>query len=357
MTKPDLSTSSASQLPPLEHEDADPVGPRLDQNLDPAVITASSLANPNQFIRQGMHATLIINPNAGSTGDATVEQLEAGLSELGYICEHRETQTADDLEAVLQDPGDFVVAAGGDGTLRAVAMRLAGRGIPLAVVPLGTANNIGLSVGVTGSLQAWLEGFRQPRRMPFDLGVVRGSWGREMFLEGAGVGLFAQGLANYDPDIGKNLLRAIGATVQTLREFTPQAFRVWLDDEPLEEPLMMLEVMNTPSIGPRLRLAPEADPNDGLLDLIMVSPDQQVGYFGYLGNLVQGRFTDLPNVSHRRVRKVAFEWDGSPFHTDDLVHERETVERLEIEVWPAALELWLPEMANSLNTSGASISP
>jgi diacylglycerol kinase (ATP) len=307
------------------------------------------------MVNAGFRTTLIINPNAGSTGENTVEQLEAGLRELGYDCEHRHTETPDDLETVLSDPGDLVVAAGGDGTLRAVAMQLAGRGIPLAVVPMGTANNIGLSVGVTGSVESWLEGFKQPRKVPFDVGVVRGSWGRELFLEGAGVGLFANGLANYDPDIGKNVLRAIGATVQTWREFTPKAFRVWVEGEPLEEPLMMLEVMNTPSIGPRLRLAPEANPGDGLLDVVMVSADQQVGFTSYLANLVQGRFTDLPNVTHRRVRQVAFEWDGSPLHTDDLLHQTETTERLEIEVWPAALELWLPASETSTNASSAAL--
>jgi diacylglycerol kinase (ATP) len=304
-----------------------------------------------------MKTTLIINPNAGSTGQATVDQLEAGLRELGHDCQHRETQSADDLERVLEDPGDLVVAAGGDGTLRAVAMHLAGRGVPLAVVPMGTANNIGLSLGVTNSLSMWLEGFRQPRKTTFDVGIVRGSWGRELFLEGAGVGLFANGLANYDPDIGKNVLRAIGAAVQTLREFTPKAFRVWLEDEPLEEPLMMLEVMNTPSIGPRLRLAPEADPSDGFLDVVMVLPDQHVGFTGYIANLVQGRFTDLPNVTHRRVRKVALEWDGSPFHTDDLVHQFDTPERLEIEVWPAALQLWLPESAEVVPAAVDALAP
>ncbi|MDX2006866.1 MAG: diacylglycerol kinase family lipid kinase [Meiothermus sp.] len=294
-----------------------------------------------------MKTTLIVNPNAGGTGEGTIQRLEDSLGALGYVCEHRETHSAKDLEEALSDPGELVVAAGGDGTLRAVATRLAGRGVPLALVPLGTANNIARSLGIVGPPESWLEGLRAPRRVPFDVGRVRGSWGTDLFLEGAGAGLFALGLSNYDPEIGKDVLRALGAALQTLREYVPRPFLVWLDGEPVAEPLTMLEVMNTPSIGPRLRFAPQADPGDGLLDVVLVSAEHNLGFASQLAGLISGQFTELPNVAHRRCRRVALEWDGSPFHLDDELRQADAPERLEIEVWPAALEIWLPAQAQA----------
>lgn len=114
------------------------------------------------------------------------------------------------------------------------------------------------------------------------------------------MGLFASGLANYNPEDGKSPLRAVGATLQTLREFAPKSFKIWLDGHLNQEPAALLEVMNTPAIGPRLRLAPEAKPDDGWLDVITISADQQVGFTTYIAGYVQGQLADLPNITHRR---------------------------------------------------------
>lgn len=303
-----------------------------------------------------MQATLLINPKAGNTASVETLDLQNLLYEAGFSSEHRPTENETDLDTALQDPGDLVVAVGGDGTLRAVATRLAGKGVPLVLVPMGTANNIGNALGLVRNPQQILSGLQQPRRQTFDLGRLRGPWGEDYFLEGAGTGLFAATLATYDPEEGKNPLRALTATVQTLSGYQPQEIKVWLDGEEQSQTTVLLEVMNTPAIGPRLRLAPNADPGDGWLDVVVVNPDQQVGFTTYLNNLLQGKFDDLPNVNVNRCRKVELEWNGSPFHCDGEVRSDETLElpqHIEIEVWPAALELWLP--AESVAAKEASV--
>src|SRR5262245_17508619 len=88
-----------------------------------------------------------------------------------------------DPEALIRGPSDLVVAAGGDGTVSAAARALAGRGVPLAILPLGTANNIARCLGTDGSIEQVIESWRTARRRPFDLGTVHGAWGREWFVE------------------------------------------------------------------------------------------------------------------------------------------------------------------------------
>lgn len=301
-----------------------------------------------------MKATLIVNPNAGGTNAASVEELEQLLREAGFEPHHFETNSEEDLSEAIEHPADLIVAAGGDGTIRGVATRLAGKKLPLSIVPLGTANNIGRAVEVSGKPSSYLVGLKNPKKQAFDIGVIRAPWGTEYFLEGAGLGLFATSMANYNPEEGKSPFRALTAGIQTLREFEAKELKVWLDDEVLEDPIVILEVMNTPAIGPRLRLAKDADPGDGLFDVVLINHDQEVGFLNYASGLLQGQLAELPNVNIRRCRKVAIEWDGSPFHLDAEVRQGEAGGRIEIEVWPAALELWIPSEPES-NSQGTAV--
>lgn len=269
-------------------------------------------------------------------------ELEARLIGAGYAARHVPTETLEDLDRALADPGDLVVVAGGDGTVRATVARLAGRGIPLAILPMGTANNIGGALGLMGNPTELLGGLAEPQRKTYDLGWVRGPWGEDFFLEAAGWGLFAATMAVYDPEAGKSPFRALTAFVQALSSFQPQPLRVAIDGEELDEPVLLLEVMNTPALGPRLRLAPEASPCDGWLDAVLIREDGRVGLTRYLTGLLQNRLEELPNVTVHRCKRLRLEWDGSPFHLDAEIRTSELPATLELEIRPAALELWLP---------------
>ena len=83
--------------------------------------------------------------------------------------------------------------AGGDGTVGKVARRLIGSRTPLAILPMGTANNIANTLGITGrSLEQLIKGWNTARCINFDAGVAKGPWGSRCFIEGFGTGLFAE---------------------------------------------------------------------------------------------------------------------------------------------------------------------
>jgi diacylglycerol kinase family enzyme len=83
-------------------------------------------------------------------------------------------------------PGAKVIVAGGDGTVRFVARRLAGTDNPLGILPLGTFNNFARSLGIPMDLEAAIQVARHGRPTPVTLGRVNG----EPFLEAAAVGMF-----------------------------------------------------------------------------------------------------------------------------------------------------------------------
>lgn len=179
----------------------------------------------------------------------------------------------------MRDPGDLVVAAGGDGTIRGVALALAqtGRGVPLALAPLGTANNIARTLGLKDTTENLLRGLAAPQKRPFDLGLIHAPWGKSLFLEAFGFGMFAQGLAIYHPDARKSLLRAARAAIRTLRHYKAREWQLELDGDDLSDRYLIGELMNTAAMGLRLSLAPGADPGDGLFDLVLAREDMSVG--------------------------------------------------------------------------------
>ena len=96
-----------------------------------------------------MRITLIHNPKAGDARHGK-DQLMAALAEAGHHATYQSTKEPG-FKKALKQPADLVLAAGGDGTIGKVAFRLIDSGIPLSVLPLGTANNLARALGFVAS--------------------------------------------------------------------------------------------------------------------------------------------------------------------------------------------------------------
>jgi diacylglycerol kinase family enzyme len=66
-----------------------------------------------------------------------------------------------------------------------------GKSVPITILPMGTANNIASTLGLSGlSIDDLIGGWANGRRMGLDIGLARGPWGGRYFIEGLGLGLF-----------------------------------------------------------------------------------------------------------------------------------------------------------------------
>ena len=134
---------------------------------------------------------MIHNPAAGDgsqpSGDRIVEMIESA----GHKVKYHSTKEKDWKKA-LKKSCDIIAIAGGDGTVGKVVRRLIGSPIPVAILPMGTANNIGHAIGLTGrALESLITEWETGRRSSFDIGEAEGPWGSNYFVEGVGIGLFA----------------------------------------------------------------------------------------------------------------------------------------------------------------------
>jgi diacylglycerol kinase family enzyme len=312
-----------------------------------------------------MKATLIYNTNAGGKTKYTPELLQDALKEAGYRPVYRATSSEKDLDGILNEDLDgLVVAAGGDGTVRAVATRLLDReNVPLAILPMGTANNLCRSLGVEGSILEIIDGLKNPRKFMYDVGYVQAPWGEDYFLEGAGFGFFADVLATYDPDQGKSIFRGIVTLAETLSTYATYAPLVRVDDEVIVGNFLLVEVLNTKAVGPRLQFAPQADPGDGLFEVVRVYERHEEGFLTYMRHMLTENLDELTSYEVSQGRKLEIEWTGFRFHIDGEVRPSTnkrppdytpasgirpllrgaSKSTLLIEILPQVLELWLPQ--------------
>lgn len=265
-----------------------------------------------------MHATLVYNPQAKSTAKVTPEEILEALRQAGYDPSYTPTAAEEELDGVLQQARDLVVVAGGDGSIRAVATRLLKRNIRITPLPLGTANNIARTLSLSGKPLEIIAGLADPVERILDIGCVTSPQGVNYFLEAMGIGVFADILEKYNPEDGKSVGRAIQTLLKTLNDYQPKFFHVNVDGQDFSGSYLLFEVMNTPTMGFHYRLAPEAKPDDGLFDLVLIHANQREQYVKFIKSVLTGTLEKLPDVSIQRGRKLEIAWRGFPLHVDGV---------------------------------------
>ncbi len=229
-----------------------------------------------------------------------------------------------DPESLLDVPADLVVAAGGDGTVGAAARALAGRGVPLGVMPLGTANNVARSLGIDGGPDEVAATWNTARRRPLDLGRVRLPDGEARFLEAVGGGLIAAGIAAHQSRPGadaapvhRKIPDAVRAYRDVLEGLQPCRCRVSVDGDARFEQLLLVEVLNTRSVGPRLELASDVDSSDGRFSVVTATPADRDALREYL-HTREAEDPGPAGLMARPAREVTIRgWDR--LHVDDHI--------------------------------------
>ena len=216
-----------------------------------------------------MRATLFHNPTAGHKADK--DDILAAMKLADFDVRYVSVKDTA-IEQAFEKKTDLIVIAGGDGTITEVLTKVPDRSVPVALLPLGTANNIARSFGIAGTPQELVETWKIDRTHPLDIGLVKGSWGSARFLEGFGVGLFAgflQAANKRDKAKGAdNLRKGRELLEKRLKTAKPIDLSITVEGKSLSGEFLGVEVMNVPFTGPGLPLARKAHVADGLLDVV-----------------------------------------------------------------------------------------
>ncbi|HWU06048.1 MAG TPA: diacylglycerol kinase family protein [Streptomyces sp.] len=299
--------------------------------------------------------TVVFNPTV--TDEAACAALRRVLEDHGHHGADFVPTTAGDpgkgqTERAVREGAALVVVCGGDGTVRAAAEALAGTGIPLAVVPCGTGNllarNLGLPVKPAQALAVALRGV--PHRL--DLGRIEGDgMPPAHFTVMAGAGLDAAMLESTS-DRAKALLGWPAYVMAGLRELRAPRMRLTVGIDgarPLRRTGRMVLIANTGKVQGGAALVPAAEPDDGLLDLMILDPRGPAGWLSAVASLARrwpegrtGRADGSPPVEYFTFRHadIRFE-EAQPRELDgDPVPPGR---RLTAQVRPGALTVLMPD--------------
>ncbi len=258
--------------------------------------------------------------------------------------------TADDFGSrqaarAIEARADVVLAAGGDGTVRSIAEGLRGSGLPMALLPAGTGNilarNLDIAIAqLTASVHTAFTGVDRA----IDVGVVeleRADHSREThaFVVLAGLGLDAKMIANTRPELKRRVgwLAYVDAIARSMRDSEKIRMRYRLGSDP--EKTMSVHTILVGNVGllpGNILLLPDAEPDDGLFEIVTLRPE---GFGGWaqiwlrivwengvlrrssVGRRLAARGRDVRALRYLRGRRISvrldrpedFELDGDDF--------------------------------------------
>jgi diacylglycerol kinase (ATP) len=284
---------------------------------------------------------LIANGNAsGIRGHGeTIDQAASLLRARGASVESTRTASPAELDHLVSEEERRVVLLGGDGTLHAVA-NVCGHKPEIALLPLGRANNIARALGVPLDLDAAADLAVYGRSVELD-GISVQTPGLSMTaLEGVSVGFHAQARARYrgvnSADTAAGVAAALGAFVH----FEPVSAALEIDGELEVRRFGQLFVANIPLYGPRLPVAPSADPSDGILEVVELDARGRISLATQFAQLRQGTHVGRDGVRIRPAQRVRIATDGqTPVVADTTVL---SVGPVELTVQPRTIRVVAP---------------
>ena len=281
---------------------------------------------------------LLVNPSAGrkpaapSSGDPPLEpeQLRDLLAADLQVTLHELAEDDDpgELAAGAARGGRDVVVAGGDGTVRPAAAALVGSEATLGVIPRGSWNNIATGWGLPARERDAADVVRRGIERRVDVGLAWHISAGEgapdeppddaaAFFEAAGVGLDAAGFGAAAVGTRYGTWRALVAAWRTLR-WRQRRMLLTVDGKRMRTGAPAVTACNGPYYGFGFALAPEADPSDGLLDLVVFSGMSTADVLRHYLAVARNRPRREPRVQHIAARQIRV--DGlrrtHPAHAD-----------------------------------------
>ncbi|MGB3762027.1 MAG: diacylglycerol kinase family protein [Ornithinimicrobium sp.] len=238
-----------------------------------------------------------------------VNVLRAGGHEVEVLPAGDVAQAHDSCQRAVDDGVDVVLVIGGDGVVRIAARHCANSRTALAIIPAGSGNDTVRSLGIpTGTAQA-LAVARRGHRRTIDLISAEGTSGGDEWHDYV-VGSVPAALDARIAARSQRVPSFFGptrysvATLAEIPQLRPQPYLLTLDEGSLEVDALVVAVCNLPIFGGGMQIAPDADPADGWLDVVIIEKVSPWAAVGLLRAVFAGTHAGHAAVRIERCRRV-----------------------------------------------------
>ncbi|MBN2714090.1 MAG: diacylglycerol kinase family lipid kinase [Planctomycetes bacterium] len=259
-------------------------------------------------------AAIIANPASGrgkgiETARSAAEMLHAQGLEVDLLQTVAAGHARKYANRICND-FDVIVSVGGDGTLNEIVNGIvdAESDTPIAIIPSGTANVVGLELGLPETLEEQVRVARSGPVRSLDLGLA----GERRFTMCAGIGFDAKivdMVSQQRSGDGITMLSYTIPTVQTMLGYKFPKMRVSVDGQLVDEDATFIVIGNMRRYGGPFRLFQKATPDDGKLDLCCLHGDGMGDLLRYSWNAFWNRVPELHDVSYHTGKNVMIEAD------------------------------------------------
>lgn len=289
-----------------------------------------------------MSVAIIINPISGGAGrDAARARAQLALAVVEQHGDPAEVFVTERVgharvlaKAAIGRGARLVMAWGGDGTINEVASALAFDEVPLGIIPAGSGNGLARELGVASRPERAIADALAAEPRPMDLGEIDG----RLFANIAGVGFDAHVASRFAVAGRRGFIGYAGITARALTSYVPSTYRITSDGESVEARAVLVTIANSPQFGNGALIAPGAQVDDGVLDLVVMEERSRLATVCQVPRLFNGTVRRIGGCTIRQIRRVTIEADHPmTFHVDG-----EPVtggSRLVVRVHPAALRI------------------
>ncbi len=299
-------------------------------------------------------AFVFVNPQAGrGKARKLISRLGPTFHTHGVTPEIRTVSSSNEMgtqaKEAIQSGAKLLFALGGDGTLQVLANAVYGQDAVLGVIPAGGGNDFARALGLPSEPLAALGAALHGGPRFADLVRVRTADGHQrLYLGGGGIGLDADAAkfagGRYRDWPGRS--RYLAAAIHAYATHKPRRVRVafeYSNEVPKWHESVLACVLNTPTFGAGIRLAPNARINDGLLDFVFLDELRVSTLLRILPQLALRGTLDIPQLQAKQFRKLRLETEQPAyFHGDGEILGPTPVE---IEVVPGAAQFLAPKLA------------
>jgi diacylglycerol kinase (ATP) len=274
-------------------------------------------------------AAVFVNPAAGRGGAGRkVAEMDSAFARLTYAAKIVETNSAhefrNEVRRALGEGCATLIAMGGDGTLQLLVNEVLGQDVEVGVIPAGCGNDFAAALGITKNVEKAVEIIAGGKTRMVDLVRVRNSSGLHVvYLGGGGMGIDAEALRYANGRFAKwpGRLRYLASAIAALRGFRGVQVEAAFPESDLPRVaklVLLAAVLNAPTLGGGLRLAPDARLDDGMLEVVMIEMLRKTELLALIprllitGELRSGRTVRMRSAKIKLTaeKETSFQGDG-----------------------------------------------
>ncbi|MBN2010511.1 diacylglycerol kinase family lipid kinase [candidate division KSB1 bacterium] len=247
----------------------------------------------------------------------------------------RRGHASDLAKFAVQTKCDIIIAIGGDGTINEIASELVNTRVWFGIIPMGSGNGFARSMGIPLNLFRAFSNITRGEVKQVDVALANDRY----FFTTSGFGLDAMIGKRFDEGKIRGAAPYYVAGMREIMHFQPSQYEIRFGDKVLKRKAILVAVANMKQYGINAIIAPHAKPDDGELDLCIVSGDKLLPAMIHLPKLFTGQIDKAPHVElYRHAEFKIIREKAEVYHLDgEVIHQKE--KEINVSVLPKALNL------------------